>query len=629
MSNITKRSKIRVISILLASIFILTTVGLVLIFRKEDPNDPNNPSNSSGPSLVYDYEKGETASNKVENAQYLPDIDAFIALNSEGDVPEYSSSYSAGYSSSPEPVEESNMTNKEFQDLVDNLSQFDTWHGGGKSDGYNMYEVKEELAYVIQHVPAFNQWFQMPGMREDQGYAEIPYYEAWQYYLELELFPLKLSVTRVAMWNSCSFMDFDNKTFIRKNEDGTVKRKCEIMKTSYYVDENGDEIIEGSIYTVAIDNVDWYGYAYNDNSADYYPLEYLYFRNIEDKAFISYNINVADDMFLHSSFQGFDDWTPNKDDKDCDRGIDVRGFTPYGYTRTFSVCNYEGYKQIKKTTMKQTFSSFREPNADGTVKFAVGDVPFTVDSENVALLADAIGISEEEYISCADASELMSKFSKHIVDNYELKDNCQEIYKGAVNSIVIDLIEGPYYGREVPIDKFDTSGNIQFYGKNHNVQTMLWVNGDIAEEAEAEFDLNTEYSLSLALKEQTTGEIIVIATQYMHLDETEYNYGPNYEGVRDTYYRFYTTSYHYKLNDLFRVKKAGVYDLVSVVTVKQDGEDVIIHDELMEEFKVYTFSDFQKIPIDNLTDEESGKTFNYYYSIKYHKFVLTVSEVGI
>ena len=81
------------------------------------------------------------------------------------------------------------------------------------------------------------------------------------------------------------------------------------------------------------------------------------------------------------------------------------------------------------------------------------------------------------------------------------------------------------------------------------------------------------------------------------------------------------------MNDLFRVKNAGVYDLVSVMTVKENGKDVIIHDELMEEFEVDTFLDSTKIAIDNLTDEETGKTFSYYYSTKYHKFVLTVTEV--
>ena len=81
------------------------------------------------------------------------------------------------------------------------------------------------------------------------------------------------------------------------------------------------------------------------------------------------------------------------------------------------------------------------------------------------------------------------------------------------------------------------------------------------------------------------------------------------------------------MNDLFRVNKAGVYDLVSVMTVKVNGEDVIIHDELMEEFEVDTFLDSTKIAIDNLIDEETGKTFSYYYSTKYHKFVLTVTEV--
>ena len=58
MEEITKKHKIKVICILLAIIMVISTVGLIFIFRDKD--DPNNPDGGgSGKSLILDYVKGE------------------------------------------------------------------------------------------------------------------------------------------------------------------------------------------------------------------------------------------------------------------------------------------------------------------------------------------------------------------------------------------------------------------------------------------------------------------------------------------------------------------------------------------------------------------------------------------
>ena len=60
------------------------------------------------------------------------------------------------------------MTVEEFSELVDEYGTIENYAGAGKYLGYDIYEIKNEIAYVTKTVPAFNQWFRMPTMRENE-----------------------------------------------------------------------------------------------------------------------------------------------------------------------------------------------------------------------------------------------------------------------------------------------------------------------------------------------------------------------------------------------------------------------------------------------------------------------------
>ena len=121
--------------------------------------------NGENGKLRFDYELGAVATEKVENAQYTPDIDKYLEANA--------SQLNAVMSASTQ------SSNEEFTALIDEYATVYNYAGAGKYLGYDIYEIKDEVKFVVNHVPAFNQWFRMPTMREEEGFVSIPYYEHW------------------------------------------------------------------------------------------------------------------------------------------------------------------------------------------------------------------------------------------------------------------------------------------------------------------------------------------------------------------------------------------------------------------------------------------------------------------
>ena len=610
MEEITKKHKIKVICILLAIIMVISTIGLVFIFRDKD--DPNNPDGGgSGKSLILDYVKGEKGSERVDSAQYLPDIETFIKVND--DEPDYGSSSSGKvYGSS----QSENISQEDFQELIDNAAHIENYAGAGKYLGYDIYDIKNELKYVIEHVPAFNQWFQLPAMREEEGYVDIPYYEGWQYYLELELFPLKLNVTRVCNATRSAKLDFENKTFVEDNADGSSMCQFEVMKTSYFTDSNGDEVIECYVYAVGVDNVNneiHYNH-YNPNQNDYFAYEYQYLRNVKDKSLITYHITAAERASLIFNSPLFEGWTAvEKPSGDIDDGMDLRGLTPYGYMREFQVVDYDGYNQVKVLNLVQKFQSFREPTANGEITLYDGSIPFDVNSNNVALLANAIGIETEDYIDSENASECLDIFSKHIVDNFDLKKDWPEIYKGSkVDRAIVDTIKGPHYGVELPVN--DAYGYVEMYPVTGN-DMHITLDAEIYDITK--FDISKKYSLTLALRETTTGKLIIIHKQYKNLKL--------YGSVGNQYYVFDSTSAFYYLDteNVLRINETGEYDLTFLITMQDGEEDVVVFDTL----STLLLRRYGGLKLNDLVDEQTGITYKYTTSGKGGRFLLNVTAV--
>ena len=155
------------------------------------------------------------------------------------------------------------------------------------------------------------------------------------------------------------------------------------MKTNYYVDENEKEVVECFIYSVGIDNVK-NGATCNTNTSDYYPFEYQYLKNVEDTSLIKYHITSA--VRYSSNDSGVSDFNFNGDNS----AMDIRGLTPYGIRREFTIANYDGYTTVDLTKVDQQFATLNNPEYDGVVNF-------NMNSNNIKELVKNIGLSNSEY----------------------------------------------------------------------------------------------------------------------------------------------------------------------------------------------------------------------------------------
>ncbi|MBQ9793107.1 MAG: hypothetical protein IJW32_05175 [Clostridia bacterium] len=586
-TNVKTSKKKKVVAIVLVSILVIAALSGVLYWIFGDHR-----------TLNFDFEKGGVAGTRVETAQYTPDIDKYLEVNGGGST--LSSNIDAGYIeeniATAAVLSEPSVTQEEFQTIIDEFAKVDNYAGAGKYQGYDIYEIKEELKFVVEKVPAFNQWFRMPTMRENQGYVSIPYYEGWAYYLELELEPLKLSVTRVCWCTRSSFMDFKNKTFVEDYADGSSVRQFEVMKTNYFTDENGDEVVEAYIYSVGVDHTRSRNNYYNDNTSDYKPYEYQYLKNVKDKTLVTYHITAATRMSMYNNEEYFEGWT--EDSVAGDDGMDVRGLTPYGARREFRVVNYDGYSQIDMLDIDQQFATMINPTA-------TGEVSFDMDSNNIDILANTIGLKLEDYENAADCNELLDIISKHIVDNFELKLDWADIYRDSSNAIEVDLIEGPHYGKTVPISYM----NLFLSCRGHYQEEIEFdVDADVYDLSF--FNLSKQYSLSMALRERSTGKVTIVATSYDYLED------------RGDYYSLPSTYLDLVADDVLRIKETGVYDITCVLTVKENGQDVILFDTLETAF----LRSYYGLKISDLTDTATGITYKYAVKGVGGKIVITVTS---
>lgn len=572
MYNTGKKSKTGIIVVILIAVILVAAVGGYFIYKNLSGNNQRKP-------LTLDRSKGAIAAAKVENAQYMPDIDKYFASNSP---------------STGARTLSAKATTEDFTSLIDEYAKVYNYAGAGKYLGYDIYEIKNEIEFVVETVPAFNQWFRMPVMREAEGFISVPYYEDWAYYLEMNEETSALSVTRVCWSTRSSYLDFENRKTVENHADGSSFVQYEIMKTNYLKTET-DEIVECYIYSVGVDNAKYSnpsdtvatGGLYNANEKNYYPFEFQYLRNVKDKSMVKYHITVAQ---RYGATQSFDKG-----------GMDIRGLNPYGVRREFMIVNYDGYQDIDVTEIDQKFATLDNSYADGEVYFDVND-------GNIELLLDTIGYKED--VSSLNAKQLTDKISKHIIDNFEIKNNWSKIYKEQYYAATVDTLHGAFYGKDIWISYL--SSYVSCRGHNQD-NVEFSVNADVYDVTK--FDLTKEYSLSMALKSRESGKLYIVATDYKELERAIYN-----GGTENDY--FYRLSSSINLSsELIVVDEDGIYDVVCVLTAEGDGGDVVLVDTLEPAF----LRQYYGLVIPDSVDD-NGTVHKYSVTGTGGKLVITVSS---
>lgn len=633
--------------------------------------------------LEYDYEKGAIASRKVEEAQYLPNVD--LLLNDSGSVNLLAN----------REIDIENIGELEFRKLIDSLGTIENVSGAGKYLGYDIYEIKEEIAFVVNKAPVFNQWFRMPGMREKEGYIKIPYYENWAYYIEMDESTNVLTITRVC-WNTRTrHIDWDNEKSIENHSDGSSNVQFDVMQMKYYTNEDGNEVVECFMYDVGVENTK---NGYNDDPNSYKPYEYLYLKNVKDKSLTKYHVVSAESYREDHTFD--------------EGGMDVSGDNPYGTKRDFLYMEYQDkdniqilkvsevlptivYKMAQTTNIMfyneiggdvEYYASAHDYyNDETTVSHQLNDLfldaeisfDFDVSLDNYSRYPayNTTGVVysnnptrvEKKYKLRTTESELINNLSKALVNMainvgveseekdsllstlnaYNTLSTVNNAYEKAVDNLLTvvckDIVDDSYlrqnwttiYVEQHEAKELETIKG-PFYGETIKVNDFrntldfhysndntFYANVRVDLTEDCDYDINAEYTVAVAFKKEESDKYHIINDiEYGKIEEVYYN-----GSTTETYYRFdsNSTTVHGDLDNL-NIKEEGTYYLY-IILLKKNGQSYDIIFDSKEEAYALRYKD------NGVADtyfENDGKNMKSSYKLsstgKRMKLTVTVSE---
>jgi hypothetical protein len=252
-------------------------------------------------------------SSKVENAQYLPDVDKIVGNGNNTAVPVSLVKCDIAKLTALQGVSETENEYDEFEafifrNFVNRLAIIESDAGGGKYLGYDVDEIKGEMYMIVNRAPYYNEWFRV----SRQGRDEVDYFSDWAFYINNSEND-RLTITRVSWktggaWGALTI----NGKYVRESY------LLNSMEVRYFFNEEGKEVVEVFMYDTLVDA----------NTLDSYPISYIYLRNIKDSSVLKYTIVVA----------------PRGDDKP----YYFEGIPSYGYSQKISYLEYDGtnYKRF-------------------------------------------------------------------------------------------------------------------------------------------------------------------------------------------------------------------------------------------------------------------------------------------
>jgi hypothetical protein len=296
----------KIITIIIAALIILIVALLsFLIFNRR---------------LKKDKARSILVAERVDKAQYRPDPDNLVkAVNMANAAPMNAESQlkeNSGY----HEVSVSKIDKTGFIGILNELTQIEGV-GTGKYLGYDIFEIKREISFVVKNAPYFNQWFRLPWMSEDNGYVTIPYYQYWAFFLESDHDARNITITRVSWATALIYYDFDQKSSNR------FHFQYQVMKTKYYFDEQNREVVECFVYNVA------------EVNGEFIPTGFEYLKNVKDTSLTLYRVVIEESY--------------NDNEVGDEGGLDIRGNYPYGTTRDFIELNYSNENDIQLLKISQ------------------------------------------------------------------------------------------------------------------------------------------------------------------------------------------------------------------------------------------------------------------------------------
>lgn len=297
-----KKAAIILLSFLMA---VVLSIGGFFIYRAVDKN-----TGKVQPYLL------SLCKNKVNNAQYLPDVSK---LASEGVAQQLNASNNSSVKNELDNLEK-NITLENFNDVIELI--------GGIDNPYNrdftISEVKDEVYKVLNNSTYFNRWMYL--QNEDLRGRGI-------YRVNYNVKDEHLTIMRKSGFQPGIYLKehgkiLTNDDFNFKNRDNYPFEEDIIYKIDYYFDDLDREVVECEI--VNIINF------YEDNLVS----KYQYIKNIKDASFTKYIIDITGQVKVEE-FAGLDIDTKNE----------------LGTARDFIQMDYSNKDDVTLLFVKQGFAT--------------------------------------------------------------------------------------------------------------------------------------------------------------------------------------------------------------------------------------------------------------------------------
>ena len=357
--------------------------------------------------VSFNLEKARIVKDRIDKAQYLPNI--ALLSGSKGQ---------SLSTSSPDKVASSNdlkFTYADFKQLEDELAVLE---GTAVGFGANtVYGIKADLLRVLDYVPAFGQWFQLPDYSHFEYDDTLYRSTGVRYKYDYDKETGRISVMSLSHTTVCNIYDSKHDKVIstRKNQD---VHQQQIRKIEYYYNEEGKEVVECSV-------VDFARYKKN-----FYPIECQYLMNIKDTSTTKIQVVLKKENETYS-----------KDSEEYDP-LDIDTNKEGGVLRKFLQLDYKDENNIEMLRVEQNFGT------DYLSDITTTNLAYYLrEGDNAVYFDDAWDYYDAENSTYKRAVSLRNEYELNCASR--LLNDGTYLYFAEKESIVWNLMIGGYHGRQV------------------------------------------------------------------------------------------------------------------------------------------------------------------------------------
>lgn len=298
------------IAVLVLLVLAAVVIGSYFIFNNNDKN------------FNYDFATGMAVKDRVQKAQYLPNID-LLASNAQNVKLTSSTPDKSEY------LDDLSFDLKDYQSIVDELASIT---GTATRSETDILEIKEEIYTVLDMVPAFGKWFQLPRYFEAQHAQDG--YNNFYYKLDYDKTSEKISVTRMTWSYTCGiYTSSENKIYSSYYDDDL--EQYQIMQANYYYNEDNKEVVECSVVDFAKFN------------KEFYPIQCQYLANIQDTSTAKIQSVIRKDV------ETYPDKITNNPGGNIGRELDLDTYREGGVMKKVVQLNYTDSNNVELIKIEQ------------------------------------------------------------------------------------------------------------------------------------------------------------------------------------------------------------------------------------------------------------------------------------